>query len=84
VRSIELVLAKDTYLPHRWISGRPPTYPTQYAIHEPIRLAIVPTRDTATKSRSPRLTRNPPNTMVSSEGIGMHADSRTMRTNTAA
>lgn len=71
------------YRPHRLISGRPPTYPTQYASQEPITFAIVPIIATQKKSRSPRETRNPPNTMVTSEGMGIHADSSTMRTNTA-
>jgi hypothetical protein len=71
------------YFPHRSMSGRPPTSPTQYASHEPRTFASVPSIPTQKKSRRPRDTRKPPNTMVTSEGMGMQADSKIIRTRTA-
>ena len=79
----------STERPQRSISGRPPARPTPYAIHDPTRFPRVPISPTSTKFRwceaptiAPAATA-PPNSMVASEGIGMHADSASISTKMA-
>jgi hypothetical protein len=77
------------YRPKRFTSGRPPTAPAQYASHEPTRFPAVPRRATVVRSSSwPAaakvvLASAPPKSIVTSDGTGTHADSRTIRRKTA-
>src|SRR5512132_3688936 len=87
-------LRRNTKRPQRSISGLPPRQPTPQAIQEPTRLPRVPARPTATKLRCrpswPRLATNsalasaPPNSMVTSLGIGTQADSSSISTKMAS
>ena len=64
--------------------------PAQYASHEPTRFPMVPAMPTQNSESSSPGTANPgaasapPNSIVTSLGIGTHADSSTIRTKTAA
>src|SRR5215203_2866409 len=59
-----------------------PMYPSQYATHEPTRLATEPTKVAMNRLYSPLETLKPANSIVASEGTGMQALSSSIRTNT--
>ena len=77
------------YRPKRSRSGRPPHAPAPYAIHDPTRLPAVPARPTQSRLSSrpsptkPVLASAPPNSIVTSDGMGTAADSSSMRTKIA-
>jgi len=56
-----------------------PHHPSQNASHDPKRLAKAPTKITIERLNLPVVARYPANVMVTSEGIGINADSAAIR-----